>query len=309
MNTIRIYEKDETSFNHNGICIIKPLSCNITRNLHDYKYFVELEYQLYVDEKWKELQEDRIIHVFNERFDEYFRIMLTRKTNNSIYVYAEQEFFTLERNFVVDTNIVGKSMNQAINQLLSNTDFKHKFKGTSNIGDISNCRVVRKNVVSALIGSDDNTILNRWGIGELDMNKYTFCINDKIGEDRGYTITYGKKTFNGTFTINEKPLPDMVLTLKNLDLEIGSALSTDVQTYITETLTDEVKQNVKLNLTSVNTAQAGSYQYTVTYNGRLYTGTITIFEPQKTETPSTPTEDTDETKDNTSESDQTQTTT
>ena len=65
MNTIRIYEKDETSFNHNGICIIKPLSCNITRNLHDYKYFVELEYQLYVDEKWKELQEDRIIHVFN----------------------------------------------------------------------------------------------------------------------------------------------------------------------------------------------------------------------------------------------------
>lgn len=144
-------------------------------------------------------------------------------------------------------------------------------------------------------------------IKELQLD--TSMVNVNQAGEYVYTITYGKKTFNGTFTINEKPLPDMVLTLKNLDLEIGSALSTDVQTYITETLTEEVKQNVKLNLTSVNTAQAGSYQYTVTYNGRLYTGTITIFEPQKTETPSTPTEDTDETKNNTNESNQTQTTT
>ena len=144
-------------------------------------------------------------------------------------------------------------------------------------------------------------------IKELQLD--TSMVNVNQAGEYIYTITYGKKTFNGTFTINEKPLPDMVLTLKNLDLEIGSALSTDIQTYITETLTDEVKQNVKLNLTNVNTAQAGSYQYTVTYNGRLYTGTITIFEPQKTETP-TPPEDTDESKDdNTNESDQTQATT
>lgn len=100
-----------------------------------------------------------------------------------------------------------------------------------------------------------------------------------------YTITYKKKTFNGNFTIKEKPLPDMVLTLKSLNLEIGSALSTDIQKYITETLTDEVKQNVKLDLSNVNTAQAGNYQYTVTYNSRLYTGTITIYEPNKTESP------------------------
>lgn len=100
-----------------------------------------------------------------------------------------------------------------------------------------------------------------------------------------YTITYKKKTFNGNFTIKEKPLPDMVLTLKSLNLEVGSALSTDIQKYITETLTDEVKQNVKLDLSNVNTAQAGNYQYTVTYNSRLYTGTITIYEPNKTESP------------------------
>ena len=106
-----------------------------------------------------------------------------------------------------------------------------------------------------------------------------------------YTITYKKKTFNGTFTIKEKPLPNMVLTLKNLNLELGSTLSTDIQNYVNEPLTDEVKKNISLDLSKVNTAQAANYQYTVTYNGRLYTGTITIFAPQKVEEtkPTTPT--------------------
>jgi len=113
----------------------------------------------------------------------------------------------------------------------------------------------------------------------------TSMVNVNQAGNYTYTITYKKKTFNGAFKIKEKPLPDMILTLKNLNLELGSALSTDLTTYINETLTDEVKTNVKLNLTNVNTAQAGSYQYTVTYNGRLYTGTITIFEPQKAEEP------------------------
>lgn len=111
----------------------------------------------------------------------------------------------------------------------------------------------------------------------------TSMINVKQAGTYTYTITYKKKTFNGNFVIKEKPLPDMVLTLKSLNLEIGSALSTNIQNYIVETLTDEVKANVKLNLTNVNTAQTGNYQYTVTYNGRLYTGTITIYEPNKKE--------------------------
>lgn len=120
----------------------------------------------------------------------------------------------------------------------------------------------------------DNKIIN-----ELQLD--TSAVNVNQAGNYTYTISYKKKTFNGTFTIKEKPLPDMILTLKSLNLEVGSALSTDIENYITETLTEEIKQNVKLDLSNVNTAQAGNYQYTITYNNRLYTGTITIFEPQK----------------------------
>ncbi len=117
----------------------------------------------------------------------------------------------------------------------------------------------------------------------------TSMVNVNEAGSYTYTITYKKKKFNGTFIIKEKPLPEVAsMTLKTLNLEIASALSTDVQTYVVETLSDEVKANTKLNLANVNTAQSGNYQYTVTYNGKLYTGTIIIYQPKIINTP-TPT--------------------
>lgn len=106
-----------------------------------------------------------------------------------------------------------------------------------------------------------------------------------------YTISYKKKKYNGTFTIKEKELPNVDLTINNLRLTIGSPLSTDKQVYIKETLTDEIKNNILIDLTAVDTQKVGNYKYTVTYNGILYTGTIEVYEPQqKVLTPSNGTE-------------------
>lgn len=109
-----------------------------------------------------------------------------------------------------------------------------------------------------------------------------------------YTVTYKKKKYNGTIVIKEKKLPEVDLTINNLSLTIGSPLSTDKQVYIKETLTDEMKENIIIDLTQVDTQKAGKYKYTVTYNGILYTGTIEVYEPQqKVLTPSNGTEDDD----------------
>ena len=97
-----------------------------------------------------------------------------------------------------------------------------------------------------------------------------------------YTITYKKKKFSATYVIKEKELPNITMTLKNLNLQVGSSLSTDVQTYVNEKLTDEVKKNTKIDLSTVNTSQSGNYQYSITYKNRLYTGTITIYQPNTT---------------------------
>lgn len=113
-----------------------------------------------------------------------------------------------------------------------------------------------------------------------------------------YTISFKKKKYNGTFTVKEKALPEMELTLKEISIPKDSAISTDLTTYIVQTLTDEVKANITLDLSKVNAAQVGVYQYTVTYNGKEYTSTITVY-VQNVITPNTPSTDTE---DNTEES-------
>ena len=120
----------------------------------------------------------------------------------------------------------------------------------------------------------------------------TSLVNINQAGSYTYTISYKKKKYSAAFVIKPKALPKVDLTLKNLSLEKGAALSTNVSTYIVEELTDEVRNNIILNLRDVNTAQPGEYQYTVTYNNRLYTGKIWIYEKQTTIiTPNTPTTD------------------
>lgn len=120
----------------------------------------------------------------------------------------------------------------------------------------------------------------------------TSMVNTKEAGNYTYTISYKKKTFNGVYTIKDKELPKIdTMTLKTLTLTVGSSIPTDLNSYIVETISDEVKPNVKLDLTAINTKVAGTYQYTVTYNGRFYTGKVVVFEPQqqstKTEVPKT----------------------
>ena len=184
---IRVYEFNQTSFNNNGICTLFPKSAVITRDLNEYKYYLDLTHPIDETGKWKEITQDRII-VANEQ---PFRIKFVQKTSREIVVYCEQIFFDLNNNFIEDTNIKEKNGNTALNQILSNTNYKHSFSGTSNIQTVNNSRLVRKNVLSAIIGDNENSFVNRWG-GELDIDGFTFKINTRIGRNNGYKVEYSK---------------------------------------------------------------------------------------------------------------------
>lgn len=184
---IRVYEFNQTSFNNNGICTLFPKSAVIIRDLNEYKYYLDLTHPIDETGKWKEITQDRII-VANEQ---PFRIKFVQKTSREIVAYCEQIFFDLNNNFIEDTNIKGKNGNTALNQILSNTNYAHPFSGTSNIQITNNSRLVRKNVLSAIIGDNENSFVNRWG-GELDIDGFTFKINTRIGRNNGYKVEYSK---------------------------------------------------------------------------------------------------------------------
>ena len=119
---IRIYEKNETKFNHNGLKTLHPTSCKITRNLYDYTYELDMEHPIDDSNAWKEIIEGRIIKANGQ----YFRIFYTTISiiDNSLTVYAKHIFFDLQNNFIEDADVIAKNGNTSLGQLLGSTAFK-----------------------------------------------------------------------------------------------------------------------------------------------------------------------------------------
>ena len=185
---IRIYEKNETKFNHNGLKTLHPTSCKINRNLVDYTYELDMEHPIDDSGVWQEIIEERIIMANNQ----YFRIVHTDISvlDNTLIVYAKHIFFDLQNNFIEDADVIAKNGNTALGQLLSSTVYQHNFSSYSDTDRVRNFRCVRKNVLDALLGENDSFIAH-WG-GELDIDGFNISFREQVGEDKGYTISYGK---------------------------------------------------------------------------------------------------------------------
>lgn len=61
---------------------------------------------------------------------------------------------------------------------------------------------------------------------------------------------------------------------RNIDVELGSTLSTDINDYLSKKVTN--KSAYTLDLRGVNPNEVGDYKYTITYNRRVKTGKIKV---------------------------------
>ena len=189
---ITLYKYNETDFTHDGVGILKDtISCVVERELNG-NWFLNLEYLL-IGNKAEFIKEHCILKVPTPSGLQLFRIKEIEKDMESINVYAEHIFFDLAKNFIKDTNIVAKTRSEAIKQILNNTLNPHKFKyvETDNNTTQKNLRIVRKDVVSALLGSEDNTVINRYG-GEIDIDNFNISSQDQIGKNTNLVIEYAK---------------------------------------------------------------------------------------------------------------------
>lgn len=97
-----------------------------------------------------------------------------------------------------------------------------------------------------------------------------------------YTIIYKKKKYIANIIVKEKELPNVTFTLKNITLKTGDSLSTNPRSYINENITDEVLNNITLDLSGVNNQTQGNYKYYIIYKETKYQGDITITNPGPT---------------------------
>lgn len=178
---IRLYDKNETDFTHNGICILKPLEATVTEELNgDYSLKVTMP------RGKKEIEIEQIIKAPTPKSQQLFRVYNSDidMLGNQIF-YARHIFYDLLDYFIEDTRPSGSGA-LAISKILENTPFT----GTSDITEQGTAYYQMMNPVKAILGAD-NAFIEVWG-GELERDNFNVRMRNHLGTDRGVSIRYRK---------------------------------------------------------------------------------------------------------------------
>lgn len=183
---IEIYDSQNTNYSKNGDMLLEPTKCELIAELNG-EIRIELTHKYDDLGRWKYLQEENVIACpvpWSEK--QFFRIYKKVKQKHEIVVYAYHIFYDLRNKIIIDARPTTKNGEEALNIILAGTGYK----GHSNIAVTTTAYYIRKNVVAAICGDEENSFLNRWG-GEMLPDNFDLYIYNKIGENRGVKVKFG----------------------------------------------------------------------------------------------------------------------
>ena len=179
---IEIYLKTNTNYDKNGDITLDPTSCTYK----DSENFITLEHFIDDEGRWKYINFENVIAAEENGKKKLYRIYNVVRGLNSVTAYARPIFYDLIDKVLLDVRPTNKIGQEALDIILADTGFT----GHSNISNLSTAYYVRKNIVEALLGNEENSFLNRWG-GEFYCENFDVYINDKIGSDNGVRVEFG----------------------------------------------------------------------------------------------------------------------
>lgn len=186
---ITIYDSKEKDFVNNGLAILEDCyRCEVEEVMNGI-YNLELEYPT-DDNKSKYLVKDNIIKASTPNGEQPFRIYRVLENLDTTIVYAKHIFFDLVANFLIDCRHKFATCQQALEDILSSTLYKHNFTCSSNIIERSNAYYIRKNPVEAIL-TEENSIVSMYN-AEILRDKFKIIANESIGKDNHVIIEYKK---------------------------------------------------------------------------------------------------------------------
>lgn len=193
-----LYEKTESSFNHNGLAVLDDavVSPVVTEQLNGL-FSLEFDYPIHAKASDKLRPEMIVKCPVPELQDQLFRIVERDDSiGGLLHIVAHHIFYDLAKNLIEDTYIVNKNGSGALTQLLGATAVGHSFTGTSNITTVNNVRLVRLNPVEVLIDAElDNGYQVHYG-GEIVRDNFSISMLVHRGSDNGVQIR-DKKNLTG----------------------------------------------------------------------------------------------------------------
>lgn len=179
---IKVFGQTDTSFSSNGDIVLQPLKAKVHKEDNG-NYYLDLETGLdYVDY----FVEGNIVVANTPQGDQAFRIGNVQKTKSKLTSKCYHVFYDSENYLIVDSYVVDKTCNDALDHLNSATTPQSPFETLSDVGTVNSFRCVRKSLYEAIM-----TVVDRWG-GHLVRDNFDIEIRTSIGQDNGVTVQYKK---------------------------------------------------------------------------------------------------------------------
>ena len=209
---IYLYEKMPDDLKENGM----PL--NDWRDLPEITRIINSTFSFYGNYQIKGINSEKIKRkMFIKSFTEngswqYFRIKTAKKNLNGIAITATHIGYEANRNFITSVFVDNGNGKQIMSALKNNLAFKQPFSYESDVASYHQFNAKQVNPIEAIIGSNSGN-QNLAGVcsAELDMDNYTLTLKERIGEDKGFRIDFGKNLASIEETIDDSSVVNRLM--------------------------------------------------------------------------------------------------
>ena len=153
----------------------------------------------------KLIKREMFIKAFTENGTyQYFRIKTAKKNLSGITITATHIGYEANRNFIQSAYIDNGNGKQIMDKLKESLAFDQKFSYESDVTTYHQFSAKQVNPIEAIIGSNNGN-QNLAGVcdAELDMDNYTLILRERIGDDNGFRIDFGKNLASIEETIDD----------------------------------------------------------------------------------------------------------
>ena len=172
-----LYNKDEKNFLSNGIGVLDKYAFDdvVAEELNGI-FKLEFSYPIFAKHSAK-IVADNIIRATTPDSEQPFFISKILQKDGYLRVTAYHIFYKLIWELIEDINIVGLNGQAALDRILEGT----QYTGLSDISKTASIRIVRYNVVEAIMNKGkDNTFISRFG-GEIKRDNFRVEVRNHVG--------------------------------------------------------------------------------------------------------------------------------
>lgn len=188
-----LYDKNETTFSHNGIGLLADASKCLVTEVRNGEYECELEYPL-TGMWFKYITYGSIIKAkANETSElQLFRIYRIGKPMRGLVSYSAYHIsYDLSGLPLAGLKISNTTAQNAIDTAIHQSGIETPFSALSDIETLNTINLVQPCSVRASFGGQQGSVLDVWG-GEYEFDNFVVKLHKQRGKNNGVSIEYGK---------------------------------------------------------------------------------------------------------------------